>query len=486
MSDVHVRDVPAGRAISLPADLSTSATGQMVVVTTGQLPVAHSSQVLARPGDGSAPGVTLHGEPGFQEGSIERDRRCSDDSQENSILEAMDGEGGLTNNMAVSSSRQESPTLQVVANNGAAETPILLTYQTTVGERVPSSTSPLLGADGDKSCLICGDKGSGFHYSAFSCEGCKGFFKRTVQKTLNYTCKGDGECVINKYTRNSCQHCRFQRCLEVGMKREACLIPAAVREDRSPGGKHRHKRQKVDVDISGQSPVVVKRADRPSFRDSLLESLVQAKPFLVPKVEGTISLDSLSINEFMQYGYMELRYIIEWAKKVPGFKGLAVDDQMALLKSAFMELNVLRLSYRSIGLEGYIKFAEGLTVPIDYATSIGWGKELITATADFADRLRDIFMDETEFCTLNAIVLTYPDANGIKDKQQVTSLQTQMLDSLRRYVTYTYPEDHRRYGKMLLRLPALRTVSAKAAERFLSLTLDGNIQLSALVSEMMT
>lgn len=63
---------------------------------------------------------------------------------------------------------------------------------------------------------------------------------------------------------------------------------------------------------------------------------------------------------------------------------------------------------RSIGLEGYIKFAEGLVVPIDYATSIGWGKELITATADFANRLRDIFMDETEFSTLNAIVLTYP------------------------------------------------------------------------------
>lgn len=69
-------------------------------------------------------------------------------------------------------------------------------------------------------CLICNDKGSGYHYSVFSCEGCKGFFKRTVQKNLNYTCKENKDCVINKFTRNNCQYCRFQKCIAVGMKRE--------------------------------------------------------------------------------------------------------------------------------------------------------------------------------------------------------------------------------------------------------------------------
>ena len=69
-------------------------------------------------------------------------------------------------------------------------------------------------------CLVCGDKGSGYHYSTFSCEGCKGFFKRSVQKNLEYSCKEGQQCVINKFTRNNCQFCRFCKCMDMGMKRE--------------------------------------------------------------------------------------------------------------------------------------------------------------------------------------------------------------------------------------------------------------------------
>ena len=38
-------------------------------------------------------------------------------------------------------------------------------------------------------CTICGDKASGKHYGVYSCEGCKGFFKRTVRKELSYACR---------------------------------------------------------------------------------------------------------------------------------------------------------------------------------------------------------------------------------------------------------------------------------------------------------
>lgn len=54
----------------------------------------------------------------------------------------------------------------------------------------------------------------------FSCEGCKGFFKRTVRKDLTYTCRDNRDCIIDKRQRNRCQYCRYQKCISVGMKKE--------------------------------------------------------------------------------------------------------------------------------------------------------------------------------------------------------------------------------------------------------------------------
>lgn len=80
-------------------------------------------------------------------------------------------------------------------------------------------------------CPICGDKISGFHYGIFSCESCKGFFKRTVQNRKNYVCLRGGPCPITITTRKKCPACRFEKCLQRGMKLEA------IREDRTRGGR---------------------------------------------------------------------------------------------------------------------------------------------------------------------------------------------------------------------------------------------------------
>ena len=69
-------------------------------------------------------------------------------------------------------------------------------------------------------CAICGDRSSGFHYGVQSCEGCKSFFKRTVQKQLHYACVESMSCQIDKNNRIRCQFCRFQKCLSLGMLKE--------------------------------------------------------------------------------------------------------------------------------------------------------------------------------------------------------------------------------------------------------------------------
>ncbi|XP_053552260.1 hepatocyte nuclear factor 4-beta-like, partial [Bombina bombina] len=37
-------------------------------------------------------------------------------------------------------------------------------------------------------CAICGDRATGKHYGASSCDGCKGFFRRSVRKNHMYAC----------------------------------------------------------------------------------------------------------------------------------------------------------------------------------------------------------------------------------------------------------------------------------------------------------
>ncbi|KAK7862800.1 hypothetical protein R5R35_004153 [Gryllus longicercus] len=77
-------------------------------------------------------------------------------------------------------------------------------------------------------CVVCGDRASGRHYGAISCEGCKGFFKRSIRKQLGYQCRGSKNCEVTKHHRNRCQYCRLQKCLAMGMRSDS------VQHERKP------------------------------------------------------------------------------------------------------------------------------------------------------------------------------------------------------------------------------------------------------------
>ncbi|KYB29221.1 hormone receptor 4 isoform X2 [Tribolium castaneum] len=101
-----------------------------------------------------------------------------------------------------------------------------------VGESTSESQEAAEEEEQPMICMICEDKATGLHYGIITCEGCKGFFKRTVQNRRVYTCVADGNCEITKAQRNRCQYCRFKKCIEQGM------VLQAVREDRMPGGRN--------------------------------------------------------------------------------------------------------------------------------------------------------------------------------------------------------------------------------------------------------
>ncbi|CAI2353168.1 unnamed protein product [Caenorhabditis sp. 36 PRJEB53466] len=67
-------------------------------------------------------------------------------------------------------------------------------------------------------CKVCGLPAHGVHFGVTACRACAAFFRRFVVLGLEYECLQDkNKCSLDKLRRSSCRHCRFQKCLKMGM-----------------------------------------------------------------------------------------------------------------------------------------------------------------------------------------------------------------------------------------------------------------------------
>ncbi|XP_030748909.1 ecdysone receptor-like [Sitophilus oryzae] len=106
-------------------------------------------------------------------------------------------------------------------------------------------------------CLVCGDRASGYHYNALTCEGCKGFFRRSITKNAVYQCKYGNNCDIDMYMRRKCQECRLKKCLTVGMRPE-CVVPEVQCAVKRKEKKALKEKDKPNSTTNGSPPSVIK------------------------------------------------------------------------------------------------------------------------------------------------------------------------------------------------------------------------------------
>ncbi|NXG55967.1 NR1I2 protein, partial [Hemiprocne comata] len=95
----------------------------------------------------------------------------------------------------------------------------------------------------EKVCAVCGDHATGYHFHVMTCEGCKGFFRRSINKGIRFTCPFTRSCPVTKAKRRQCQACRLQKCLDVGMRKDMILSEEALRQRRALRGQQRLVRE---------------------------------------------------------------------------------------------------------------------------------------------------------------------------------------------------------------------------------------------------
>ncbi|XP_034764983.2 retinoic acid receptor RXR-alpha-A isoform X1 [Acipenser ruthenus] len=326
-------------------------------------------------------------------------------------------------------------------------------------------------------CAICGDRSSGKHYGVYSCEGCKGFFKRTVRKDLTYTCRDSKDCMIDKRQRNRCQYCRYQKCLAMGMKREV-LLNAAVQEERQRG-KDRNENE-VESTSSANEDMPVEK---------ILEAELAVEPKTETYIETNLGMPSNSPNDpvtnICQAADKQLFTLVEWAKRIPHFSELPLDDQVILLRAGWNELLIASFSHRSITVKDGILLATGLHVHRNSAHSAGVGAIFDRVLTELVSKMRDMQMDKTELGCLRAIVLFNPDSKGLSNPGEVEALREKVYASLEAYCKQKYPEQPGRFAKLLLRLPALRSIGLKCLEHLFFFKLIGDTPIDTFLMEML-
>ncbi|XP_062270525.1 nuclear receptor subfamily 4 group A member 2-like [Scomber scombrus] len=326
-------------------------------------------------------------------------------------------------------------------------------------------------------CAVCGDNAACQHYGVRTCEGCKGFFKRTVQKNAKYVCLAAKNCPVDKRRRNRCQYCRFQKCLVVGMVKEVV---------RTAGLKGRRGRlpSKPKAHSDSSSPV--------STVSALVRAHVESNPSpsrldyskFKESPESPPGDDAQHVRQFYDLLTRSMEVIRGWAQKIPGFTSLPKQDQDLLFYSAFLELFVLRLAYRSNPEEGKLIFCDG-SVWHRLQCLRGFG-EWIDSIVEFSANLQRMNLDVSTFSCICALALV-TERHGLKEPKKVEELQNNIVKCLKDGGMCADRgsncwSDH--LSRLLEKLPELRTLCIQGLQRIFYLKLEDLVPPPAIIDKL--
>ena len=316
-----------------------------------------------------------------------------------------------------------------------------------------------------------------------------------MRKDLTYACREERQCLIDKRQRNRCQYCRYQKCLQMGMKREAVQEERQRNRDRGGGGgggASGGSSSSAALLMDPFDPDASNGAIGPPGENGLMpiERILEAEKRVECRDEPQVMSNaeagtSAAMSSICQATDKQLFQLVEWAKHIPHFTELPLDDQVVLLRAGWNELLIAAFSHRSVGVKDGIVLATGLVIHRHSAHQAGVGTIFDRVLTELVSKMREMKLDLCELGCLRAIILFNPDAKGLKTVRLVESLREKVYASLEEYTRSSYGEEPGRFAKLLLRLPALRSIGLKCLEHLFFFKLIGDTPIESFLLEML-
>ncbi|CAI9722851.1 vitamin D3 receptor-like isoform X2 [Octopus vulgaris] len=342
-------------------------------------------------------------------------------------------------------------------------------------------------------CRICGEKASGFHYGVNTCEACKGFFRRSLQRKEEYKCPGIENCEISPGKRNACAFCRFKKCLSMGMSKEAIKTGRYTLEKRTKDIQEVKRLQKAELspplgnsdedleeliaiitkahDIYGQECVFdeeeVKRRQRIYYEEYKLKESVFGELPAISKEEYHSFYHSTGIDLDNRLHLMEVyaksmeenvRRFVNFSKSIPCFQNLTISDQSSLIKAS-------RFEFWYLGnfnmMNPVLKVAMGQNGACYHFEEISriWDRDFLEAVFHFSEGLQKLHLDCDEIGLIQAISIMSVDRCTLEEPKKVEEIQLKLVNCLDYFLTQRDPTSKQRLAKIFDRLMSLRTLT---------------------------
>ncbi|XP_071273450.1 nuclear receptor subfamily 1 group I member 3 [Agelaius tricolor] len=350
----------------------------------------------------------------------------------------------------------------------------------------PGDTEP----DGDKVCAVCGDRANGYHFHVMSCEGCKGFFRRSILKGVRFTCPLARRCPVTKAKRRQCQACRLQKCLDVGMRRDMIMSEEALRRRRElrgqrgqPGGQRGHE----GLTAEQQELIALLIGAHQRTFDSSFSQFMHCWPavrLLVPSAPGGAVAAGLSLSlspreealpdvlsllpQFADLSTFMIQQVIKFAKEIPVFRSLPLEAQISLLKGA--TLGICQIRFNTVFNPKTKAWECGQRCyTIRDGALAGFQQVYLEPLLKFHESLRRLRLHEAEYALLQAMLLFSPDHAGIAQRDVIDQFQEKVALTLKSYIDHQHPPEEGRflYAKLLLLLTELQTLKVENTRQIL-------------------